>query len=151
MSPRAMRSAVGDARRIVVKVGSSSLTKSGGGVDVERITQLVDVFADRVAAGSQVILVSSGAIATGFPMLGLGRRPRDLATQQASAVSYGQRSTLSIKEQRERLPIFGKRAELLSLIADATPPSVRSHSASVSELSSPSTIVPPSCRGARLR
>jgi glutamate 5-kinase len=80
---------VGDARRIVVKVGSSSLTKSGGGVDVERITQLVDVVADRVAAGSQVILVSSGAIATGFPMLGLSRRPRDLATQQASA-SVGQ-------------------------------------------------------------
>jgi len=89
VSPRATRSAVGDARRIVVKVGSSSLTKSGGGVDVERITQLVDVVADRVAAGSQVILVSSGAIATGFPMLGLSRRPRDLATQQASA-SVGQ-------------------------------------------------------------
>jgi ATP-dependent RNA helicase DHX8/PRP22 len=44
--------------------------------------------------------------------------PEWKATQQASAVSYGQRSTLSIKEQRERLPIFGKRAELLSLIAE---------------------------------
>lgn len=89
MSPRATRASVGRAQRVVVKVGSSSLTKPGGGVDVERVTDLVDVIADRVAAGSQVILVSSGAIATGFPMLGLSKRPRDLATQQASA-SVGQ-------------------------------------------------------------
>ena len=89
MSPRATRASVGQARRVVVKVGSSSLTRPGGGVDVARVTDLVDVIADRVAAGSQVILVSSGAIATGFPMLGLSKRPRDLATQQASA-SVGQ-------------------------------------------------------------
>lgn len=89
MSPRATRASVGQAHRVVVKVGSSSLTKPGGGVDIERVTDLVDVIADRVAAGSQVILVSSGAIATGFPMLGLSKRPRDLATQQASA-SVGQ-------------------------------------------------------------
>ena len=89
MSPQATRRSVGEAQRIVVKVGSSSLTKPGGGVDVERVAELVDVVADRMAAGSQVNLVSSGAIATGFPMLGLSRRPRDLATQQASA-SVGQ-------------------------------------------------------------
>lgn len=89
MSPRATRRGVGTARRIVVKVGSSSLTRPDGGVDIERINALVDVLADRAAAGSQVILVSSGAIATGFPILGLSRRPRDLATQQASA-SVGQ-------------------------------------------------------------
>ena len=41
------------------------LAQTGGGVDVERVTQLVDVVADRLGAGSQVILVSSGAIATG--------------------------------------------------------------------------------------
>jgi glutamate 5-kinase len=89
VSPRATRDAVAAARRIVVKVGSSSLTGSDGGVDVERVARIVEVVADRIAAGSHVILVSSGAIATGFPMLGLSRRPRDLATQQASA-SVGQ-------------------------------------------------------------
>lgn len=89
MSPRAARRSVGEARRLVVKIGSSSLTRPGGGVDVERVAALVDVVADRVASGSQVVLVSSGAIATGFPVLGLARRPRDLATQQASA-SVGQ-------------------------------------------------------------
>ncbi|MGA0067077.1 MAG: glutamate 5-kinase [Candidatus Nanopelagicales bacterium] len=89
MRPQATRESVGQARRIVVKVGSSSLTRPDGGVDVERVKDLVGVLADRVAAGSQVILVSSGAIATGFPILGLTKRPRDLATQQASA-SVGQ-------------------------------------------------------------
>ena len=89
MSPRAARRSVGEAHRIVVKVGSSSLTRPDGGVDVERVAELVAVVADRVSQGSQVVLVSSGAIATGFPMLGLSRRPRDLATQQASA-SVGQ-------------------------------------------------------------
>jgi glutamate 5-kinase len=89
VSPRATRESVAAARRVVVKVGSSSLTRPDGGVDVDRVTRIVDVVADRIAAGSQVILVSSGAIATGFPMLGLARRPRDLATQQASA-SVGQ-------------------------------------------------------------
>ena len=89
MSPEITRRSVGLARRIVVKVGSSSLTRPGGGLDVERLSDLAAVVAERVSAGSQVVLVSSGAIATGFPLLGLRHRPRDLATQQASA-SVGQ-------------------------------------------------------------
>lgn len=89
MSPRATRASVGQARRLVVKVGSSSLTRPDGGVDIDRVSDIVGVIADRVESGSQVILVSSGAIATGFPILGLTKRPRDLATQQASA-SVGQ-------------------------------------------------------------
>lgn len=83
------RAAIAQARRIVVKIGSSSLTAPDGGIDADRIAELVDAIARRCAAGHQVVLVSSGAIATGFPVLGLGRRPTDLATQQASA-SVGQ-------------------------------------------------------------
>ena len=83
------RGQVAAAERIVVKVGSSSLTKRGGGLDDERIVDLVAQLAARRAAGHQVVLVSSGAIATGFPALGLTTRPRDLATQQAAA-SVGQ-------------------------------------------------------------
>ena len=86
MNPRAR---VAAASRIVVKVGSSSLTRPGGGLDAERIATLVECLADRRRAGHQVVLVSSGAIATGFPALGLGSRPRDLATAQAAA-SVGQ-------------------------------------------------------------
>ena len=77
------------ARRFVVKVGSSSLTTAGGGIDDDRIAALADVLARRAAAGAELVLVSSGAIASGLAPLGLGRRPRDLATQQAAA-SVGQ-------------------------------------------------------------
>jgi glutamate 5-kinase len=86
MSARARLAA---ARRLVVKVGSSSLTSLDGGLDPLRLDALVDALAARRAAGSQVVLVSSGAIAAGLAPLGLVRRPRDLATQQAAA-SVGQ-------------------------------------------------------------
>jgi glutamate 5-kinase len=83
------RPALAAARRVVVKVGSSSLTSLTGGLDPTRLDALVDALAKRRAAGSQVVLVSSGAIAAGLAPLGLVRRPRDLATQQAAA-SVGQ-------------------------------------------------------------
>lgn len=94
---------VADARRVVVKVGSSSLTgprpgaatgteggsARGGGLDSGRVNRLVDALAVRCQAGVQVVLVSSGAIAAGMAPLALRRRPRDLATAQAAA-SVGQ-------------------------------------------------------------
>ncbi|WP_394613098.1 glutamate 5-kinase [Lentzea sp. JNUCC 0626] len=83
------RTAVASAHRIVVKVGSSSLTTAEGGLDPARLDALVDALAARSAAGSQVVLVSSGAIAAGLAPLKISRRPRDLATQQAAA-SVGQ-------------------------------------------------------------
>jgi len=78
-----------EARRVVVKVGSSSLTTVPGGLDVERLTALVDVLGSLRAAGREVVLVSSGAIAAGLAPLGIAGRPRDLATAQAAA-SVGQ-------------------------------------------------------------
>jgi glutamate 5-kinase len=84
-----VRAAVRDANRLVVKVGSSSLTTAAGGLDPSRLDALVDVLAARRARGTQVVLVSSGAIAAGLAPLLLPSRPRDLATQQAAA-SVGQ-------------------------------------------------------------
>jgi glutamate 5-kinase len=81
-----VRAQVTTARRIVVKVGSSSLTTPAGGLDPARVDALVDAIA---AADAETVLVSSGAIAAGLAPLGLPRRPRDLATQQAAA-SVGQ-------------------------------------------------------------
>jgi glutamate 5-kinase len=81
-----VREAVRTARRVVVKVGSSSLTTAAGGLDRTRVDSLVDVIAAR---DGESVLVSSGAIAAGLAPLGLPRRPRDLATQQAAA-SVGQ-------------------------------------------------------------
>jgi len=89
MTDAEVRSAIAGAPRIVVKVGSSSLTRRGGGIDTAAIDRLADCLSSRQARGHQVVLVSSGSIATGFPVLGLQRRPRDLATQQAAA-SIGQ-------------------------------------------------------------
>jgi glutamate 5-kinase len=83
------RQAVAQARYLVAKIGSSSLTTAAGGLDRARLDALVDAFATRVAAGTHLVLVSSGAIAAGLAPLGLRRRPRDLATQQAAA-SVGQ-------------------------------------------------------------
>ncbi len=80
------RALVADARRVVVKVGSSSLTTAEGGLDAARVDALVDVLATEQR---DVLLVSSGAISAGIAPLGLPRRPRDLATLQACA-SVGQ-------------------------------------------------------------
>lgn len=80
---------VSGARRVVVKVGSSSLTTAAGGIDPARVRQLVEVLAAARGRGAEVVLVSSGAIAAGLAPLGLTRRPKSLATQQAAA-SVGQ-------------------------------------------------------------
>ncbi len=79
--PRILRPAVLGARRIVVKVGSSSISGENAG----QIAPLVDALAAAHARGVEVILVSSGAIATGMPYLHVESRPTDLATQQAAA------------------------------------------------------------------
>ncbi len=78
-----------EARRVVVKVGSSSLTSAAGGIDPHRVRALVHAIAELRSRGAEVVLVSSGAIAAGLSPLALARRPQDLATQQAAA-SVGQ-------------------------------------------------------------
>jgi glutamate 5-kinase len=83
------RGAVLAARRAVIKVGSSSLTTASGGLDGDRVEALVAALDERRRSGTEIILVSSGAIAAGLAPLGLARRPRDLATLQAAA-SVGQ-------------------------------------------------------------
>ncbi|MCU0284705.1 MAG: glutamate 5-kinase, partial [Candidatus Nanopelagicales bacterium] len=117
MAARSAWDAIRDARRVVVKVGSSSLTLRGAslpevgaraqdaavegpddgsvlagvsaGIDVARVGALVDALTAAGHRGAELVLVSSGAIATGIAPLGLRRRPRDLASAQAAA-SVGQ-------------------------------------------------------------
>ena len=84
------RDVVTQARRIVIKIGSSSLTgKDGAGLNSAAVSKLVDAVAHLKKNGKEVIVVSSGAIAAGLAPLGLNARPQDLATQQAAA-SVGQ-------------------------------------------------------------
>ncbi|WP_170313296.1 glutamate 5-kinase [Nocardioides gansuensis] len=89
MSARPRADLLEHARRIVVKVGSSSLTTAEGGIDPARVRQLVEVLAATAGRGAEVVLVSSGAIAAGLAPLGMRRRPKALAAQQAAA-SVGQ-------------------------------------------------------------
>ena len=73
----------GPARTVVAKIGSSSVTAAGGGVDGAAIERLSADIAQVRAAGHSVVLVSSGAIAAGWAALSGGPRPTDPATLQA--------------------------------------------------------------------
>ena len=106
----ALRREVTEARRVVVKVGSSSIS----GENAAQIGPLVDALAALHARGAEVVLVSSGAIATGIPFLALDARPTDLATQQAAA-AVGQ-NVLMVRYQ-ESLSRYGLVAGQILLTA----------------------------------
>jgi len=83
------RDAIRTARSVVVKIGTTALTAPNGRFDATRLQYLADAIEARMKAGSDVVIVSSGAIAAGIEPLGLSKRPTDLATKQAAA-SVGQ-------------------------------------------------------------
>ena len=72
-------------QRIVVKVGTSTLTHDSGAVNLRSMERLVRTLADLSGMGHEVILVSSGAIAVGTARMGLPERPRELRMKQAAA------------------------------------------------------------------
>ena len=78
-----------EGARVVVKIGSSSLTRADGGLDLNRIDILAGLIAGMRRRGHDVVLVSSGAVASGLGPLGLSRRPDELSLLQAAA-SVGQ-------------------------------------------------------------
>lgn len=84
------RSKLQAARRLTVKVGSSTLTYDSGKLNLDRIEHLVRELADLAHSGRQVILVSSGAIAVGRSRLGIDHRPKTTPEKQAlAAVGQG--------------------------------------------------------------
>ena len=82
-------------KRIVVKVGTSTLTHSTGRMNIRRIDSLTRVLSDIKNAGSEVVLVSSGAISVGVAKLGMTERPPELMVKQAMA-SIGQSELMSL-------------------------------------------------------
>ncbi|MCU1508294.1 MAG: proB [Glaciihabitans sp.] len=117
----ASRADIPTAKRIVVKVGSSSIS----GENVGQIAPLVDALATVWQRGAEVVLVSSGAIATGMPHLKLDARPTDLATQQAAA-AVGQ--NLLIFRYQESLDRYGIVAgQVLLTAGDLENPTHRSN------------------------
>ena len=71
--------------RIVIKIGTSTLTYANGSVNIRRIEMLCRTISDMKNAGNEVIIVSSGAIGMGVGKLHLSKRPTDIASKQAAA------------------------------------------------------------------
>ena len=71
--------------RVVIKVGTSTLTHPTGNLNIRKVEQLCAVMSDLKNAGHELVLVSSGAIGMGVGKLGLDQRPDDMPTKQAAA------------------------------------------------------------------
>ncbi|MFM6971049.1 MAG: glutamate 5-kinase [Rhodoluna sp.] len=104
------RSELAGASRVVVKVGSSSIS----GTNVRKIDALVDALASAHARGTEVILVTSGAIATALPLFNMTSRPEDLATVQAMASVGQSRLIARYQESLERYDIVAGQVLLTS-------------------------------------
>jgi glutamate 5-kinase len=94
-----MNSVLQDARRIVVKVGSSLVTNEGRGVDAEAIGNWARQLAALAREGRELVMVSSGAIAEGMKRLGWAARPKQLHELQAAA-AVGQMGLAQMYESR---------------------------------------------------
>jgi glutamate 5-kinase len=109
------------SRRVVVKVGSSSIS----GDNAPRIQSIVEALAAAHARGTEIVLVSSGAIATGMPFLSLEERPSDLATQQAAA-AVGQ-NVVIYRYQEALRPFRVVAGQVLLTAGDLENPTHRSN------------------------
>ncbi len=87
-----------DSRRIVVKVGTSTLTHNTGHLNLRRIEKLVKVLSDMKNSGIQIILVSSGAVSAGVAKIGFGRIPDTPEEKQAMA-AIGQSELMKIYDK----------------------------------------------------
>jgi glutamate 5-kinase len=85
-------------KRVVVKIGTSSLTFPNGKLNFQRIEKLVKVLSEIQSDGRQVILVSSGAVAVGSGRMGIDRKPESLVEKQALA-AIGQAELIKIYQK----------------------------------------------------
>jgi glutamate 5-kinase len=102
-----------DARRIVVKVGSSLVTNEGRGVDAEAIGNWCRQLAALAAQGRELVMVSSGAIAEGMKRLGWASRPKEVHELQAAA-AVGQMGLAQMYESKLREQGMGSAQVLLT-------------------------------------
>ncbi len=108
-----MSATLKDARRIVVKVGSSLVTNEGRGVDADAIGNWCRQLAVLAKQGREVVMVSSGAIAEGMKRLGWATRPKDLNELQAAA-AVGQMGLVQVYESKLREWGIGSAQVLLT-------------------------------------
>ena len=86
-----------DCKRIVIKIGTSTLTYANGSLNLRRIEVLVQTIADFKNAGHEVVVVSSGAVGAGYAKLALSEYPKTLEEKQACA-AVGQSQLMKIYE-----------------------------------------------------
>ncbi len=113
MADLSMNDVLKNARRIVVKVGSSLVTNEGKGVDAEAISNWCRQMAALAQDGREVIMVSSGAIAEGMKRLGWSARPKELHELQAAA-AVGQMGLAQMYETKLREQGMGSAQVLLT-------------------------------------
>ena len=113
-NPTEQRACLANVQRIVVKVGSSTITADGT-LNAAALDGLVHDLALVKQKGVEVILVTSGAIAAGWPQLGLNQRPNTLPRLQAAAAA-GQ--ILLMTAYRERFSNYGQTVALMLLTRD---------------------------------
>lgn len=110
-----MRTTLASAKRIVIKVGTSTLIYPNGNVNLAAIDQLAFVLADLTNQGKELILVSSGAIGVGLNKLNLTERPASIPEQQAVA-AVGQAALMDIYNQR--FSTYGQQSAQILLTRD---------------------------------
>ena len=111
-----------NSRRIVVKVGTSTLTHATGALNIRRIGALVRVLSDFKNAGKEIVLVSSGAVSAGVAKVGAAR-PSTIAEKQAMA-AIGQSELMRLYDQL--FSLYGPTvAQILLTASDIAQPSRR--------------------------
>lgn len=110
-----MRSNLNEAKRIVIKIGTSSLMYAHGEINLAGIDELAFVLSDLTNQGKEVILVSSGAVGVGMNQLNLHERPTTIPKQQAVA-AVGQAALMNI--YNHRFATYGKQTAQVLLTRD---------------------------------
>ncbi len=103
------------SKLVVVKIGTSGLTKSNGSLDEEEMRALVNQIANAVGQGNKIVLVTSGAVAAGVAELGIPQKPNDIVFQQASAAT-GQ--SILMSKYRELFRKHGLKVAQILLTAE---------------------------------
>lgn len=104
------RQSLGEAKRIVVKVGTSTLTHSTGKLNLQGIEKLVRELSDLANQGKQILLVTSGAVGAGMDRLGLKEKPKTIPEKQAAA-AVGQGILMHAYEK-----LFGEYGQVVAQV-----------------------------------
>jgi glutamate 5-kinase len=128
------------SKLIVVKVGTGSLTKNGGILDLELMGKLVNQIAEAINQGNRIVFVTSGAVAAGIAELGIPPKPNDIVFQQVSAAT-GQ--SIIMSTYRELFKKHGlKVAQILLTAEDLSNRAAYLHICNVLEMTLQLGIVP---------